>query len=258
MTGIEPTWTVLAWLLGSLALLALANRWFDLHLWNLAFLLSGDERVADFLHFAVLLPGVLLHELSHWLMARLLGLGVGRLELWPEPSKAGLRLGSVRIQQADPLRGSLVGMAPLLTGSLVLFLVGRQVFGLEEFLRAVQALDGPGAWAALKAALEAPDLWLWAYLIFAVANAMLPSRADRHAWRPLAVYAGILAGLYWLLAGSLPTLPEGVWGGLSGGLARLAATFNLTLMVDAVFGGVLFLVELALARLAAINERHSG
>ena len=60
----EPLWSPFAWFLASLALLALAKRWFDLHLWNLAYLVSGDERVADFIHFALLLPGVVLHEVS--------------------------------------------------------------------------------------------------------------------------------------------------------------------------------------------------
>ena len=59
------SWGVPLWFVLSLALLALANRWFSQHLWNVAYLLSGDETVAGFVHFAVLLPGVLLHEASH-------------------------------------------------------------------------------------------------------------------------------------------------------------------------------------------------
>jgi len=251
----EPSWSVFAWFLVSLALLVLANRWFDLHLWNAAFLVSGDDRVADFIHFTVLLPGVMLHELSHWLVALLLGLKVSRLELWPKPSGSGLRLGSVRVQQADPLRGSLVGVAPLLAGSLVLFLVGRQVFGLENFLREMGASNWSGAWLVLKSVLAAPDLWLWAYLIFAVANAMLPSRADRHAWLPLALYVVILAAIYWVVVGSLPSLPSGTWEGASIWLVRLAATFGLALVIDVVFGSVLFLLELAFSYFAVRRGR---
>jgi hypothetical protein len=242
-------WWTLVWFLLSLAALAVVNRWFDRHLWRLAFLISGDDRVADFIHFGILLPGVILHELSHWLIARLVGLRAGRLELWPQPDGDALRLGSVQVQQADPLRNSLVGLAPLLTGSLLLFLIGRQVFRLEDLVQHATATDWQATWTLLTSALEVADLWLWAYLVFAVANAMLPSRADRYAWWTVILYAAILTVLYWLLSGSLPSLPRSVWENASIVLVRLAATFNLALVVDAVFGAALFLAELGLSRL---------
>ncbi|MGC8837571.1 MAG: hypothetical protein ACP5UM_04050 [Anaerolineae bacterium] len=249
----EPTWLPVLWLLVSLGLLILANRWFDRHLWNLAYLLSRDEVVADFVHFAVLLPGVVLHEASHWASARVLGLRVGRLELWPRAEKDGLRLGSVQVQQADPLRGSLVGVAPLVAGSVVLLLVGRHAFGLGAFLEALAQGDAGAFWAAARAAVGTRDLWLWAYLIFAVANAMLPSPADRQAWRPLLLYAALLVGGYWLLGGPLPAMPASLWQALSGALAHLAATFNLALAVDLAFGLLLFGAEAGLSFLAALR-----
>ncbi len=249
-----PTWLPLVWLLASLGLLVLANRWFDRHLWNLAYLVSRDEAAAGFVHFAVLLPGVVLHEVSHWASARLLGLRVGRLELWPQAEKDGLRLGSVQVQQADPLRGSLVGIAPLVAGSVVLLLVGRHAFGLGAFLEALAQGDVGALWAAARAAAGTHDLWLWAYLVFAVANAMLPSPADRQAWRPLLLYAALLIGGYWLLGGRLPEVPAPAWQALAGALAHLAAAFNLALAVDLAFGLLLFGAEVALSSLAAPQD----
>ncbi|NLE76193.1 MAG: hypothetical protein GX605_05505 [Chloroflexi bacterium] len=243
------SWGVPLWFVLSLALLALANRWFSQHLWNVAYLLSGDETVAGFVHFAVLLPGVLLHEASHWLTARLLGLKADRPQLWPEAGEGGLRLGSVRVQQADPLRNSLVGLAPLLFGTLVLLLVGQRVFGLNDL--AATAADGQ--WHRLAALLASArgvaDLWLWAYLVFAVANAMLPSQSDRYAWPTLGIYALLLGIIYWLLAGGLPSLPKTIWQATLVWLARLAGTFTLALAVDALFGALLLLAEAALLRL---------
>lgn len=250
----EPTWLPVLWLFGSLGLLIFANRWFDRHLWNLAYLLSRDEAVADFVHFAVLLPGVVLHEASHWASARLLGLQVGRLELWPQAQKDGLRLGSVQVQQADPLRGSLVGVAPLVVGSAVLLAVGWHAFSLGAFLEALAQGDVGALWAAARAAAGTRDLWLWAYLVFAVANAMLPSPADRQAWRPLFLYAALLAGGYWLLGGPLPAVPAPTWKALAGALAHLAAAFNLALAVDLAFGALLFGAEVALSFLAAPRQ----
>lgn len=238
------------WALASLAGLVLANRWFDRHLWNLAYLLFGDEVVADFVHFVVLLPGVVLHEASHWAMARLLGLRVGRLEVWPKAGDDGLRLGSVQVQQPDPLRGSLVGVAPLVAGSAVLALVGWQVFGLEGLLGALAQGDGGAVWEAFRTIVGARDLWLWAYLVFAVANAMLPSPADRQSWRPLLLYTFLLVATYWLLGGSLPTLPVSAWKAAAAALERLAAVFTLALAVDLVFGALLLGAEVFLSYLA--------
>ncbi len=44
------------------------------------FLLTGDEELALWLYAIVLFPGVALHELSHALVARLLGVKIGHLE----------------------------------------------------------------------------------------------------------------------------------------------------------------------------------
>ena len=66
-----------------------------------------------------------LHELSHALMALLLGVRVKRMSLIPQRQAKGVvRLGSVEVLRSDPLRASLIGGAPLLTGMLVLGLVG--------------------------------------------------------------------------------------------------------------------------------------
>jgi hypothetical protein len=61
------------------------------------------------------LPGVLLHEIAHFLIAALLGLRTGSIELLPTLHTDGsLELGSVQVQATDFLRQLLVGIAPLL------------------------------------------------------------------------------------------------------------------------------------------------
>ena len=65
-------------------------------------------------------PGVALHELSHALMARLLGVQTANLTMVPRRQADGhVRLGSVQVERVDVIRGSLIGLAPLLVGSLV-------------------------------------------------------------------------------------------------------------------------------------------
>src|SRR3972149_5364942 len=62
-------------------------------------------------------PGVFLHELSHFLMAKLLGVRTGSFSIIPRPLQNGrLQLGYVATAKTDIVRDSLVGAAPLIAG----------------------------------------------------------------------------------------------------------------------------------------------
>ncbi|NMC35880.1 hypothetical protein GYA49_02430 [Candidatus Beckwithbacteria bacterium] len=64
-----------------------------------------------------LLPGTVIHELSHYLVAEILQVRTGNINLYPAKNEEGkLRLGSVAIAQTDPFRKILIGTAPLWTG----------------------------------------------------------------------------------------------------------------------------------------------
>ena len=66
-------WTPLVWLVVTLVPLFFMKRWINRHIQGLSMLLIGDNEAAMFLYFVLLLPGILIHELSHWLVAMLLG-----------------------------------------------------------------------------------------------------------------------------------------------------------------------------------------
>ena len=50
--------------------------------------------------------------------------------------------------------------------------------------------------------LQAPDVWLWVYLVFAVGNTMLPSRSDIHAWAFTVFAAVAVAAMIVVLGGT--------------------------------------------------------
>lgn len=243
-------WSALFWFLASLVALAWLSRWATGLVQNLGLLLFGDERAASLLAFLVLFPGILLHELSHWGMAWLLGMRPRQLSLWPKRRGRRVEMGSVRMRSGGPLRDSLAGMAPLLAGSLVLILVSYRVFDGAALQRAWDSGGFSAAWDAFWAAFGAPDAWLWAYFVFAISNAMIPSSSDRQPLLSLLLYA-LIVGLFFYLVGWFPRLviPPEMTAFLVRALRSLTTAFAFTIALDILIALPLFAVQVVLVSL---------
>lgn len=220
------------------AALYLVQRWSNRYVQAVGLLLFGRRNAGLALLWLVLLPGTLLHELSHWAMAKLLGLRTGRFRIWPEFNRNGVVLGSVEVQRTNALADSLVGLAPFIGGTLALLAIGYLVFDVAAMAQAWTM----GAWRhlgwLLRQALLVPDAWLWLYLTVAISNAMMPSPTDRASWRPVLLYTGLVAAVV-LALGAVPPLPSSWTEGMAGGLQMLTAAFVFTLAVDLVFAAAL-------------------
>lgn len=209
----------LFWLAGALAPLLFLQRWLHHYLQGFFLLLTRRPDLSIALYSLLFFPGVLLHETSHYLAARLLGVRTGRFSVIPRPLPDGrLQLGYVETVAADPLREALIGAAPLLTGGLVVAFIGVNRLGLLVYYERLRQLGVDMLLPGLAELVRQPDFWLWFYLLFTVSSTMLPSASDRRAWLPLALVGGLLLGLS-LLAGA------GDWL-----LANLAAPFNRLLL----------------------------
>lgn len=74
----------------------------------------------------IFLPGTIIHELSHFLMAKILFVKASLPNFIPQKSPEGIKLGSITVAQTDLIRRTLIGIAPLLFGvSAILFLVSK-------------------------------------------------------------------------------------------------------------------------------------
>lgn len=228
-------WSILFWLIISFLLMYPLKRWITAHVQGVAFLLTGNPRVAMWLFWVLFLPGTLLHELSHWLTAFLLGVKTGRFSLWPQMKKGGeLQMGSVQVELSDPFRHSLIGLAPLIFGTLAVLLIGQGLLNLSRLGAAFNSGDVEQIIEAIGRLLLIPDVWLWLYLIFAISNAMLPSASDRESWRTVLIYLGLTLGLA-LGLGLNPTVsPEVQNFGLTL-MAYLLSAFVITLVIDIFF-----------------------
>jgi hypothetical protein len=149
-------------------------------------LLTRRPAVALGLFSLLFFPGVLLHEVSHFLTAKLLRVRTGRFSVMPKVLPDGrLRMGYVETAPSDTLRDALIGAAPLVTGSLLIAYLGAYRLGLSALATLALQENWDVFWAWLGALPNQPDFWLWFYLAFTISSTMLPSASDRRAWLPI-------------------------------------------------------------------------
>jgi hypothetical protein len=203
-----------------------------------------------------LLPGVALHEIAHALMASLLGVKSANLSIIPTRQPDGhVRLGSVQVERVDAVRASLIGLAPLLFGSAAVLLISVMQFGVSSLGDAVRSDNVGAVIASLGNVLSAPDAWVGLYFLFAIANAMVPSPADRETWPPVILF-GVVILVTALLFGWNSAV-EGVGAVIGDMLRWLAAAFTITLMVDLPFVGLIWLTEQTVGRIKGVRVAYT-
>ncbi len=245
LSGHESMNDGVVWLIVSFGLLLLLTRWIARHVQGIGYLLTEDGQIAIAIYMILTLPGVLLHELSHALAALLLRVKVRRFSIGIQyKRKDQVALGSVDIARTDPIRASLIGLAPLVTGCATILLIGSLALGLGRF----EPFSPRAFWRELPTMYRASDFWLWVYLVFAVGNAMFPSAADRHAWWLALIFIAFV-GVILYFAGLLDELSAAAGGWAQSAMNLLTYAFAVTAIVDVFFGVLLFLIEQSLGLL---------
>lgn len=244
------------WAGAALLLLIWTQRWIHRHLHGLAFLLTGSRQWAVAFYAIILFPGVLLHEASHWLMAKLLWVRTGRVSLLPKAKRGGaIQLGYVeyyRDKNLGPIRESLIGAAPLAVGTLAVLLIGFYLLGIVDLAEAALQSDPQLFAAAFGQLWQTPDFFLWLYLIFAISNAMMPSPSDRKAWPAFLALLALLAAIFHL-AGWLEGLISSAAGSLQVVLSYLGLAFSLTIGVNLFFILLIAGLELLVSRVKGVE-----
>ena len=168
--------------------------------------LIQNNKVATLIFALIFLPGVVLHEFSHWLAAKLLFVKTHRISLLPEWVEGGvLRFGFVELSKTDRIRSALIGLAPIFTGVLVILFIAFNHLHLEIFLEGIQARNLERLGEGIRAFLSTQDVFLWCYFLLTVSNTMLPSPSDRKAWLPAGIAFLILYVVVILIALGSPT-----------------------------------------------------
>jgi hypothetical protein len=245
----------LFWLLLTLTALIFLQRILHREIQAFFLILTRRPAATQIIFALIFFPGVLLHELSHFLAAKLLGVRTGRFSIFPQPLPNGrLRLGYVETESGGSVRDAIIGAAPLVTGCLFVAwaAISRLVMlPLWDFLRGG---NWTIFWMALRVVLGVPDFWLWFYLIFVVSSTMMPSASDRGAWLPVGLFAGGLV-IVVILVGAGPWMLEHLAPGFNSFLRALALIFGLSAVLHALLILPFLLLHRMLARLTGVDVK---
>jgi len=129
------------------------------------------ENISIYIVSIFFVIGTLIHELSHAVTCLFLGGRVGTISLLPQQvGSTEIRYGQVEVEKLDPLRNTLIGIAPLIWGILLIILFSSLIS-----LQDLELLD-----------------YVLLFLIFQISNSMFLSNSDL-------VYFKILFGIFFIV-----------------------------------------------------------
>ncbi len=200
-------------------------------------------------------PGVILHEFSHFVVAKLLGVRTGGFSLIPSSLPDGrLRLGYVETSKSDVVRDSLIGAAPLIVGSLIVAYMGIYQLHLNSLWNVFRNAQFDLFWMGVGLLPKVEDFYLWFYLAFTVSSTMMPSESDRDAWLPLGLWVVGLFALV-LIAGAGPWMLENLAPALNNFFSSVAVLFGLSAIVHALIVLPIMLVHRLLTRITGLDVK---
>ena len=243
----------LFWFVLMLVPLIFLQRFLHREIQSVFLIISRDARVTMTIFQLIFLPGVFLHEGSHFLMAKLLGVPTGRFSILPRPLPNGrLQLGYVETARSDIVRDSLIGAAPLITGTVLVAYIAFYHLEMQVLLDVLRAGQLNLFWMGARSLPAVEDFYLWVYLAFAVSSTMMPSESDRHAWLELVIAVGILFSLV-LLVGAGPWMWNNIAPLISNFLASVAVIFGLSAIIHVVLVLPTALFHKLLARVTGVD-----
>lgn len=216
-------------------------------------IVTRDPRLTIIFFQILFLPGVFLHELSHFLTAKLLRVRTGGFSVIPRALPNGrLQLGYVETAKSDIVRDSLIGAAPLIFGTLFVAYVAIDRLDMRVLWDTFRNGQFDLFWLGIRLLPTVGDFYLWFYLAFAVSSTMMPSESDRHAWLELVVSVGVLFAIA-LLVGAGPWMLANVAPVVSNFLSSVAVILGLSSVFHAVLILPTMLVHKLLSRVTGLD-----
>lgn len=221
----------IAWLLLALLPFLLVQRLLHREIQYIFYFLTGSQELSLGLFSLLFFPGVILHELSHYLFARLVGVRTGKLSIFPKRIPGDkIQMGYVETAHADWFRTSFIGTAPLITGCIAVSLIAKYRLALLPMITSLMGGNLSEFWGTIRAVPAQPDFWVWFYLVFVISSTMLPSEADRTSIIPLVVILIILITII-VLTGIGPYVLKMISNYLQQAVQGIAFIFSVSLLI---------------------------
>ena len=248
-----PQLSGLFWFILMLVPLILLQRLLHREIQAVFLIITRDARITMGIFSLIFLPGVFLHELSHFVMAKILRVPTGRFSIFPQSLPDGrLQLGYVETGRADIVRDSLIGAAPLIMGTVFVAYVAIYRFEMRVLWDVLRNGQLDLFWMGVGMLPNVRDFYLWFYLVFAVSSTMMPSESDRHAWIELVVSIGVLFS-FTLLLGAGPWMLNNIAPLISNFLGFVAVIFGLSNFVHVLLILPTALIHKLLARFTGVD-----
>ena len=229
------------------------QRFLQREIQSIFLLITRQPEISMALFSIIFLPGVVIHEISHFLMATLLGVRTGRFSILPKKIEGGrIRLGYVETASTDFVRDALIGAAPLISGGIFVAYVGASRLGLNKVLSIISLGQLNAINLGIQSVLAQPDFWLWFYLIFVVSNTMFPSASDRRAWLPLILVMIIILGLI-LLIGAGPWIISQLGSTIKTALDAIIMVLGITALIDLVLLPPTYFIRRIISRILGLQ-----
>ena len=176
---------IYALLSAELILLFILSRAVSVNLSMALYRLFHSQKITIYIVAFLFFPGVLIHEIAHWLMAQLLFVPTGKVEFLPVLRGSELKLGSVAIAQTDPIRRALIGVAPFLLGTVILLVTLFSYANLDLIPQSIK-------------------LYVVGYMVFEIGNTMFSSRKDLEGTIELLIAVAIICLALYVIGVRLP------------------------------------------------------
>lgn len=110
-----------------LFLLFLLSQKISTYIYSIIFLITRNRGVALAVLLFLFLPGTIIHELSHFFIATLVRVPTGELTVIPTLDKetGEVKAGRLEIAKTDPVRYTVIGLAPMIIGLMLIYMVGK-------------------------------------------------------------------------------------------------------------------------------------
>jgi hypothetical protein len=230
-------------------LLARSQFWIRQHLFGIGLIWLNSKGTAAWVYILVLLPGILLREISRWVVA-----GIFRIKptfITPKPQIDADGIVGTRVfhfASLNPIYIGIIAITPLVVGFTIMFVISYGVLNLPQVLLLLGSADSVALREAVGTLLARPDLPLWVYVLFAVTNTMLPTTSElRSTWFIWVIFGAFI--LFLAVLGMVNAILMILAGPVATAMYTLSAIYGSVLIVNLVMLLVIGVVESIVSRM---------